>query len=261
MSIMEDIILERFKTRVIDLGLSIDHIDEEGLVFITVDDQILTVSLDNVRKSYEEEGSFDHLDSLVESIHNKLIEPEMPEWTWAKEKVFLSLFPSDFNYGDIIYEPVSKDFIRHYVYYEHNEYNWITFPQLAKWEITEATLKAQVDVNMNALLDASRIETTTLESGETLGYFETAMDGLKSALLFAGNLKGKLQPLLGWPVYAVLPLRDFCYVFSEKDKPRLTELLADTVIKAYEEGGYEITSEIIRISDDGIHAVGKFKTD
>ena len=258
---MEDIILERFKTRVEDLGLSIDHIDEDGLLFITVGDQILRVSLDNVRKSYNEEGSFDHLDSLVESIHNNLIEPEMPDWAEAKEKVFLSLFPSDFNYGDIVYEPVSNDFIRHYVYYENDEYHWITFPQLERWQITEATLKTQVNVNMNALLDASKIETTTLESGETLCYFETAMEGLKSALLFAGNLKEKLQPLLGWPVYAVLPVRDFCYVFSEKDKPVLTELLADTVIKAYEEGGYEITSEVIRISDDGIHAVGKFKTD
>ena len=261
MSNMEDILLERFKTRVEDLGLSIDHIDEDGLVFITVDDQILTVSLDNVRKSYEQEGSFEHLDSLVESIHNKLIEPEMPEWALAKEKVFLSLFPADFNYGDIVFEPVSKDFIRHYVYYEHDEYHWITFPQLEKWKITEATLKSQVDVNMSALLDASSIETTTLESGETLVYFETAMDGLRSALLFSGNVKEKLQPLLGWPVYAVLPVRDFCYVFSEKDKPRLIELLADIVIKAYEEGGYEITSEIIRISDEGIRAVGKFKTD
>jgi hypothetical protein len=258
---MEDIILQRFKTRVEDLGLIIDHIDEEGLVFITVDDQVLTVSLDNVRKSYEQEGSFDHLDALVESIHNKLIEPEMPEWAQAKEKVFLSLFPSDFNYGDIVYEPVSKDFIRHYVYYEHDEYHWITFPQLEKWQITEATLKAQVDVNMNALLDASGIETTTLESGETLAYFETEMEGVKSALLFAGNLKKKLHPLLGWPVYAVLPVRDFCYVFSEKDKPGLIEFLADIVIKTYQEGGYEITSEIIRISDGGVHAVGKFKTD
>jgi hypothetical protein len=45
------------------------------------------------------------------------------------------------------------------------------------------------------------------------------------------------------------------------DKSRLTELLADTVIHEYQETGYEITSEIIRISDEGIHAVGKFKTD
>src|SRR5687768_3269565 len=205
---MEDIILERFKTRVEDLGLSIDHIDEEGLLFITIGDQIMRVSLDNVRKSYEAEGSFEHLDSLVESIHNNLIEPEIPGWALAKDKVYLSLFPSDFNYGDIVYEAVSEDFIRHYVYFEHDQYHWITFPQLEKWEITEATLKAQVNLNMNALLDASRIETTVLESGETLAYFDTEMEGLKSALLFAGNLKEKLLPLLRWPVYAVLPVRD-----------------------------------------------------
>lgn len=258
---MEDIVLDRFKSRIEDFGLSIDHIDEEGAIFITVGDQILRVSLDNVRKSYEQEGSLAYLDSLIESIHNNLIEPEIPEWTEASDKVYLSLFPGDFNYGDIVYEPVSKDFIRHYVYYAHDEYHWITFPQLEKWQITEATLKAQVDTNMNALLDASSIVTTTLESGETLAYFETEMEGLKSALLFANNLKEKVQPLLGWPVYAVLPVRDFCYIFSERDKPRLTELLADTVIKEYQEGGYEITSEIIRISDDGIQAVGKYKTD
>jgi hypothetical protein len=258
---MEDIVLERFRSRIEDLGLSIDHIDDDGLIFITAGDEIFQISLDNVRKSYEQEGGFDHLDSLIASLHNSLIEPEFPEWAKAKENVFLSLFPSDFNYDDIVYEPVSKDFIKHYVYYEHERYNWITLPQLEKWRIDEATLKAQVYDNMNMLLDASTIKTTTLESGEMLAYFETEMEGLKSALLFAGNLKEKLQPVLGWPVYAVLPLRDFCYIFSEKDKSTLTELLADTVIKAYQEQGYEITSEIIRISDVGIQAIGKYKTD
>ena len=72
---MEDIVLVRFKSRIEDLGLSIDHIDDDGLIFITAGEEIFQISLDNVRKSYEQEGSFDHLDSLIASIHNGLIEP------------------------------------------------------------------------------------------------------------------------------------------------------------------------------------------
>src|SRR5688500_17871350 len=122
---MEDIVHERFKSRIADLGLAIDHVDENGLINIKMGDEVYQVSLDNIRKSYERENNFDHLDNLITSIHKDLIETQIPDWETSKEKVYISLFPSGFNYGDIVYELVSNEFIKHYVYYDNDRYIWI----------------------------------------------------------------------------------------------------------------------------------------
>jgi len=81
---------------------------------------------------------------------------------------------------------------------------------------------------------------------------------LKSALLFSTNLKQKVSSIIGWPIYCVLPVRDFCYIFSASDKDKLINELGQTVVKEYNESGYEITKEIIKISYDGIEAIGKY---
>ena len=101
-------------------------------------------------------------------------------------------------------------------------------------------------------------ETTALKDGTLLAYFDTPFEELKAALVFSNNLKEKISPILGWPVYCVLPVRDFCYLFSEVDMEALVESLAATVVKEYNESGYEITTEIIKISDNGIEAIGKY---
>lgn len=256
---MEDIVFNRFKTRIEDLGLTIDKIDEDELIYIEHNENTVKISLDNVRKSYNQDGNFDHLDSLIQSVHDYLMEIPIPTWDESKDNVFLSLYPSDADFQDNIHDPVTNDFHKYYVYYRDNQYIWISHDQLGTWEINEDTFKQHVDKNMNTLLNSSSIETMTTESGATLAYFVTEMAELKSALLFSKDLKEKVAPILGFPIYCVLPVRDFCYMFNEKDKDELIPLLGQAVLKEYQESGYEITTEIIKISDDGIEALGKYK--
>jgi hypothetical protein len=255
---MQDEVFERFNTRLQDLGLKIDNVDEDGLIHIDVGEETLRISLDNVRKSYQQDGTFDHLDNLIESIHSYLMEVPIPDWEEAKANVYVSLFPSSHDFADFINEPVTGDFNTYYLYHDGKQYTWLNKQQLEDWSIDEITFKKQVEVNMNTLLEASTIETMTLENGATLAYFETEIEELKSALLLSRNLKEKISSILGWPIYSVLPVRDFCYMFSLQDKDILIDLLGATVVKEYNESGYEITKEIIEISDDGINAIGKY---
>lgn len=256
---MQDEVLDRFKTRLEHLGLSIDKIDDEGLVHIEHGENTLKISLNNVRKSYEQDGNFDHLDNLIQSIHEYLMEVPIPNWNESKDKVFLSLFPSDFDYQDFINEKVTADFHKYYVYYDNEQYIWVDHKQLEEWQIDQQIFKEQVDKNMNALLDRSSIEILETESGARLAYFHTEIEGLKSALLFSKNLKNKILPILGFPVYCVLPVRDFCYMFSDKDKNELINSLGETVLNEYNSSGYEITTEILKLSDNGIEVIGKFQ--
>jgi hypothetical protein len=87
---MQDIVFERFKHRLEDLGLAIDKIDEEGLIYIEHGENTLRISVDNVLRSYEQDGTFDHLDNLVDSIHSHLMEVPIPDWQQAHLKVYCS---------------------------------------------------------------------------------------------------------------------------------------------------------------------------
>jgi hypothetical protein len=256
---MKDKVFERFQDRLGDMGLTIVRTDDDGQIHIEHGDNILKISLDNVRKSYEQEGTFDHLDNLIESIHSYLMEIPIPVWDECKHQIYFSLFPSSYDFSDFINESVTDNFNKYYVFHVGQQYTWINRSQLEEWDIDEKTFKDQVNKNMNLLLDNSSIETMLLENSTTLAYFETELVGLKSALLFSTNLKQKIISVIGWPIYCVLPVRDFCYMFSASDKVILISELGKTVIKEYNESGYEITKEIIKISDDGIQAIGKYE--
>jgi hypothetical protein len=254
---MQDIVFDRFKTRLEDLGLAIDRIDDEDFIYIKHDENTLKISLDNVRRSYEQEGTFDHLGNLVDSIHSHLMEVPIPSWEQAYLKVYFSLFPSDYDFGDFLHEKVTDDFHKTYIYYDSGQYIWINYDQLKEWQVEEQVFKQQVEFNMNVLLDDSSIEITETEDGLRLAFFETNIEGVKSALLFTQNLKDKVEPLLGWPIYCVLPVRDFCYMFSQQDEGLLTHL-GEIVLNEYGNSAYPVTTEALLLSDDGIKIVGKY---
>jgi hypothetical protein len=43
-------------------------------------------------------------------------------------------------------------------------------------------------------------------------------------------MKNKIESDFGFPFYAVIPLRDFCYIFSENDLPSFQKELAKVVV-------------------------------
>jgi hypothetical protein len=70
-------------------------------------------------------------------------------------------------------------------------------------------------------------------------------------------LKQKVQRAIGWPIYAVVPCRDFAYIFATQDEG-LIPRLGNVVVNECERSGYPITTEVLRISDTGTTAVGSF---
>ena len=160
---MKDEVFERFQTRLEDLGLTIDRVDDGGQIHIEHGDNTLKISLDNVRKSHEQDGTFDHLDNLIDSIHSYLMEIPIPAWDECKEQIYFSLFPSSYDFSDFINDPVTDDFNKYYIFHVGQQYTWINRPQLEEWGIDEKTFKAQVNKNMDLLLDNSNVETMQLK--------------------------------------------------------------------------------------------------
>jgi hypothetical protein len=252
----DDFVFNTFKQMIEEKGLKIDLIDNEGLIHVKIKETELKISLDNVRRKYQTDKDIVHITDLIEIINYELV--PIPEWSIAKHNILLSLFPSDFDFQDIPYEKVTNDFNKICVYYSAPRITWINNKHLRDWNINIKTLTEQAEKNMKIIVDQLNI-IEELFDGRLLLYLETPYESFKSAILFSNAFKNMILDKYGAPMYYVLPVRDFCYFFSETDKDYFLERLGNTVKKEFEESGNPITKEVIRITRNEIIAIGKYE--
>jgi hypothetical protein len=130
----------------------------------------------------------------------------------------------------------------------------VTPRDLRRWRASKAKAHTIADQNQSRLLEQIALQVDTID-GMSLGMVPLA-SGLKASVIFAANLKPFVAQL-GWPVLAVIPCRDFIYLIAEKDQALLGRM-GTVVQREYRGSGYPITTEALRIADDGITAIGKF---
>lgn len=252
----KDFIFEKFRSQVEAKGMKIDSVDVTGLIYISQGELTLKVSLDNIRKNYERDKDDSLISDFVETLVSYSI--ELPKkWVDAKKDILISFFPNDFDFQDFIHSKVTDEFSKVYVHSGENKFTWITKDDLKEWNISEKELDAQANINADRWLEVTKIAYDTIENRK-LGFIENDHTTLKGALLFAPKMRYKLKKDIDFPFYAVLPVRDFCYIFSEKDLGFFSERIGSTVIKEYKESGYPITTEILKFSEKGVQSVGKF---
>lgn len=250
----DDFVYKKFKQHIEEKGLSINKI-EDDFVFISQGDFDLKISLENLQRNFERDKDEVYIEEFVSSILEGF-EP-LPEWIVAKKNVFPSLFPSSYEYDDFINYPITEKFNTVFIYSDDFKNTWLTYEQLTKWNISEKEFIETVYKNIQLELLNTSFQIDLIENIK-LGFFETEHTTLKSSLLLSKNLKEKVINELGWPICAVLPVRDFCYLFSEKDFDFFSDRLGAIVVEEYKNSGYPITTEIIKISDDGIKAIGEY---
>jgi hypothetical protein len=144
-----------------------------------------------------------------------------------------------------------------YVINQGGSQSYIMDSHYKDWNKSKEQIKSVANFNLKKRLEETQIDTLLIE-GRTLGYFDTEFN-LKSVLLTSEHLKQKLATRFGWPVYAVLPVKDFCYFFSEKDLEFFSNRLGTTVLEEYNQSPHPITRELVKISDEGIKAIGEYK--
>jgi hypothetical protein len=254
----KDIVFEKLKKQLEQNGLKIDSIDNENLIHINIEGNNLEISLENVRRNYERDADESHISDLVQTILSYSV--DVPSWENSKNNVYVQLFPNDFDFKDLIYEKVTEEFSKIYVVSENEKLTWITPDILIKWNISELDLIKQADLNANELLTKTKVDVEIIENRK-LGMIEVQKTFLKSSLLFASKMKEKLKSDFGFTFYAVIPVRDFCYIFSEKDFEFFANRIGKTVVQEYQNSGYPITTEILFFSENGITAIGKYPTE
>jgi hypothetical protein len=98
----KDFVFNEFETQIRKQGMKIDSVDETGLIFISQGELTLKISLDNVRRDYERDKDTRHISNLVQSLISYSI--EIPsKWSEAKDDIYISLFPNDYAFNDLIH--------------------------------------------------------------------------------------------------------------------------------------------------------------
>jgi hypothetical protein len=231
---------------------------EDGGYRVVLGDLKLTINLENKGREFDETGDEAILKHFVDTIlEHQTIPPA--SWEAARTRLFFAAEPSDHDFGDTCRQQVSDQVCLVLVYMAEQGQHivWMTPTLLAELGTSREQAEAHAVDNLARLMAETPIETTEVD-GHLLGMLATHSP-LKASLIFAKNLREKAEPLLGWPLFAVIPCRDFAYLIPESAQA-LFPRVAQVVIGEYTKRGYPISTEVFKIDSDKVEAVGEFQS-
>lgn len=243
-----------FESVLIDRGVAFEQLEEEGVYMVHAPGGDLTVSLHDISRIYARD---EDPESVVRFVEEVLSTPKVPGWPEARSLVYFSAEASDHDFGDTIRRRVTEEVAQVMVVTDRQEgsITWLTPAAIAEWSATPEEVETAAGENLARLLEGRRPEVDEID-GMKLGMIP-ADSIFKASVIFAPTFKEFSTQEFEWPVLAVIPCRDFIYVLSEKDSA-LLDRMGGVVRREYRESGYPITTEVLRISDGGIEAIGAY---
>lgn len=214
----------------------------------------LCISLVNLRRNAvrdrDPSSVADFVDRVlgVRSFHT-------PDWTETSRFLLLSAEPAENKLDDTVATKVSDEVICVLTLTDadHSRITWVSSAMCERWGVTPDEAMATARRNQSDLLSGLTLEIR--KTGDNKLGMVPVDSAYKASTLFAPSLKQFVEPL-GWPVLVVIPCRDFIYVLP--DGSPLVAKLGGVVVREFRESGYPITTEVFRVSDDGIEAIGRY---
>jgi hypothetical protein len=217
----------------------------------------LLVSLDNLARAYNRDRDESRITFFVDTVLGNRFENR--PWPEAQPTILFALEPSDHAEPSDLRTPLSKQVDRVPVVYvadpSRGTITWITQAMLDDWNISLAELETTASRNLAAALAAAKVAYKDID-GVRLGISETDL-AFKTALILAPNLQEVVSPTLGWPLLAVIPDRNFLYLWAVQHRDFMHRV-GEVVIREFTSSPYPLTTEVFEIGDVGIVAIGAF---
>lgn len=124
---------------------------------------------------------------------------------------------------------------------------------LDSWGISAAAAEEAALRNLDGILENAAIEVSE-KAGVRVGMVPTNSP-FKASLVLAPRIRRQAEATLGWPLFAVLPARDFLMLFADK---ALVPRFGRVVVAEFRSSAYPLSTEVLEISDDGLRAIGRF---
>ena len=232
---------------------------EDGIYKIKIDDINAKVNLENVRRNYRRDKDAGAIARFAEQLDGKLF-GDTPDWLTVEPFIRYSLEPANYETGfdDTLHEIVNDELVKVFVFTppDGSRISWITKSMLTDWQVTRDDIVETANENMNRLVSSTTLEIEEID-GVKLGMLSTQDTPFKASLILAERFRDLVSPTHGWPVYVVVPSRDFAYVISRNNRDFLGRL-GSVVRREYSESGHPVTQDVLEVSDDGVTAIGSF---
>ena len=226
--------------------------DDDGNYVIGPDR--LLVSLANVARDFERDGDEGAIGRFVDVVLSSF---EEPTWAEAESRLYFLAEPSDYDFGEAVRRPVSDDVMQVLTVTDKNvtKLTWVTPDLIGTWNVPVDAVLDAAAANIDKLIEGRDLEVENIDGAKLA--MVPVEPIFKASVIFAPSFKTFVSRKLSWPVFVVLPCRDFVYIISEDDR-RLLDRIGTVVQREFRESGYPITTEVLRVSDEGIEAIGAF---
>jgi hypothetical protein len=222
---------------------------------VEIDGAPFAISLANIRRNALRDDDAEAVQRFARDVLGPSLRHRRA-WQEAAPFLLFSAEAADHDFGTTIRSSVSPEVCRVLTLTDenHTTITWVTEGQLTTWGVAADVAIAAALANQDTLLHGVEVQVEEVR-GSKLGMVPLESP-YKASVIFAPAFERLVGAEFGWPVLAVVPCRDFIYVLSE-GSPLLSQLGA-VVVREFRTSGYAITTEVLRIADDGISAIGKY---
>jgi hypothetical protein len=231
----------------------------DGLYELKIDDRTVSVSLENIRRNFNR----DHDRSMVLRFVDQAVRHDFadtPTWELVRPYIRFSLERCEdkTDLEGFISDAVTDEVRKLYVFIspDGSQIHWVTESMLQHWQVTRDVLSELAHENMIAIVAAAKMEHQDVH-GVKLGYLVTEESPFKASFILSPAFKRLVSPTYGWPVYVMIPTREFMFVISATDREFLGHV-GRAVVSEYHNSGYPLTKDVLEVGDDGIQPIGTF---
>jgi hypothetical protein len=179
------------------------------------------------------------------------------EDTYAVENLFWALEINDHvekaDFRATVSDRVDRVLV--HLFTEKGQITWVTPEIMKKLAVSLDQAGERAFGNLGRALAGSTVEHSDID-GVQLGFISSSLP-FKSSLILAPNLYEVVGKVIGWPLMAVAPNRDFLYLWDARHSD-FTSRVGSVVVEEFTGSSYPISPEVFEISDDGIETIGEF---
>ncbi len=236
------------------LAFSIDA--KSGRYAVEVGDAQMLISLENLQRDVAKDGDTGRVSWFVDSIVASL---SAAESTLSVDRLYWCLEPSDYkekaDFRVALSDRVDRVLVQ--LSADGRLIRWVTPEMLSSLGLSETDAGARAYTNLAVALSEAKLESKEID-GVQLGFIGTALP-FKASLILAPNLREVVGAVLGWPLMAVVPDRDFLYVWAARHA-NFVQRVGGVVVREYSRASYPVSTEVYEIGDQKIRAIGAFPT-
>lgn len=214
----------------------------------------MLVSLDNLQRDVASDGDLGRVSRFVDAL---LASVGAPEAGVSANRLYWCLEPSDYE-ERADYRVAMSDCVDRVLVHLSTDgrlVTWVTRSMLDSLGLSEADAGDRAFTNLERALSDASVESQSID-GVQLGFIGTSLP-FKASLILAPNLREVVGAVLGWPLMAVVPDRDFLYLWAARHTD-FVQRVGHVVVREYSQASYPISTEVYEIADKAIRAIGAF---